>query len=194
MSKELELYVAQKELFDKEYDLNVSTTPKMVTLKKVKFNPANGEYEDVQVKNMAMKKKEVDDFINGSFVSKMNQSYNVTNADFLEKIEQMPNGGHLTLVLQEDVVWNRSIIKKNVNIHINLNNFKLILTEYVNNNNNQSVIQRLDSVDSTLSFDGGNNLGSKIVLPQKIELYYHYIDTISFANDIRLILKTLKII
>jgi len=34
----------------------------------------------------------------------------------------------------------------------------------------------------------------EIVLPQKIELYYHYIDTISFANDIRLILKTLKII
>ena len=34
----------------------------------------------------------------------------------------------------------------------------------------------------------------EIVLPQKIELYYHYIDTISFTNDIKLILKTLKII
>jgi len=33
-----------------------------------------------------------------------------------------------------------------------------------------------------------------IVLPQKIELYYHYIDTISFANDLKLILKTLKVI
>ena len=33
-----------------------------------------------------------------------------------------------------------------------------------------------------------------IILPQKIELYYEYIDTISFASDIRLILKTLKII
>jgi len=33
-----------------------------------------------------------------------------------------------------------------------------------------------------------------IVLPQKIELYYRYIDTISFTNDIKLILKTLKII
>jgi len=33
-----------------------------------------------------------------------------------------------------------------------------------------------------------------IVLPQKIELYYHYIDTISFTNDIKLILKTLKVI
>jgi len=34
----------------------------------------------------------------------------------------------------------------------------------------------------------------EIVLPQKIELYYHYIDTISFTNDIKLILKTLKVI
>ena len=33
-----------------------------------------------------------------------------------------------------------------------------------------------------------------IVLPQKIELYYAYIDTISFTNDIKLILKTLKVI
>lgn len=33
-----------------------------------------------------------------------------------------------------------------------------------------------------------------IVLPQKIELYYNYIDTISFTNDIKLILKTLKVI
>ena len=33
-----------------------------------------------------------------------------------------------------------------------------------------------------------------IVLPQKIELYYHYIDTISFVNDLKLILKTLKVI
>lgn len=33
-----------------------------------------------------------------------------------------------------------------------------------------------------------------IILPQKIDLYYHYIDTISFANDIKLILKTLKVI
>jgi len=33
-----------------------------------------------------------------------------------------------------------------------------------------------------------------IILPQKIELYYEYIDTISFTSDIRLILKTLKII
>jgi len=34
----------------------------------------------------------------------------------------------------------------------------------------------------------------EIVLPQKIELYYPYIDTISFTNDVKLILKTLKII
>jgi lipopolysaccharide/colanic/teichoic acid biosynthesis glycosyltransferase len=33
-----------------------------------------------------------------------------------------------------------------------------------------------------------------IVLPQKIELYYTYIDTISFINDIKLILQTLKVI
>ncbi len=33
-----------------------------------------------------------------------------------------------------------------------------------------------------------------IVLPQKIELYYKYIDNISFINDIKLILKTLKVI
>ena len=33
-----------------------------------------------------------------------------------------------------------------------------------------------------------------IVLPQKIELYYHYIDTISFPNDLKLILHTLKVI
>ena len=33
-----------------------------------------------------------------------------------------------------------------------------------------------------------------IVLPQKIELYYTYIDTISFTNDVKLILKTLKVI
>ncbi len=32
------------------------------------------------------------------------------------------------------------------------------------------------------------------ILPQKIELYYKYIDSISFINDIRLILKTLKVI
>ncbi|WP_297442342.1 sugar transferase [Sulfurimonas sp.] len=33
-----------------------------------------------------------------------------------------------------------------------------------------------------------------IVLPQKIELYYNYVDTISFINDIKLILKTLKVL
>ncbi len=33
-----------------------------------------------------------------------------------------------------------------------------------------------------------------IVLPEKIKLYYQYIDNISFVNDIRLILKTLKVI
>jgi len=33
-----------------------------------------------------------------------------------------------------------------------------------------------------------------IVLPQKIKLYYKYIDEISFLNDIKLILKTLKVI
>ena len=33
-----------------------------------------------------------------------------------------------------------------------------------------------------------------IVLPQKIELYYEYIDNISFFNDIKLILRTLKVI
>lgn len=34
----------------------------------------------------------------------------------------------------------------------------------------------------------------EIVLPQKIKLYYSYIDNISFINDVKLILKTLKII
>ncbi|WP_196777508.1 sugar transferase [Malaciobacter marinus] len=34
----------------------------------------------------------------------------------------------------------------------------------------------------------------EIVLPQKIKLYYFYIDNISFVNDVKLILKTLKII
>lgn len=34
----------------------------------------------------------------------------------------------------------------------------------------------------------------EIVLPQKIKLYYFYIDNISFINDVKLILKTLKII
>ena len=33
-----------------------------------------------------------------------------------------------------------------------------------------------------------------IILPQKIELYYQYIDTISFMNDLKLILKTLKVL
>ncbi len=33
-----------------------------------------------------------------------------------------------------------------------------------------------------------------IVLPQKIALYYEYIDNISLINDIKLILKTLKVI
>jgi len=33
-----------------------------------------------------------------------------------------------------------------------------------------------------------------IVLPQKIKLYYKYIDEISFFNDVKLILKTLKVI
>ena len=32
------------------------------------------------------------------------------------------------------------------------------------------------------------------ILPQKIKLYYQYIDNISFVNDIKLILKTLKVI
>ena len=95
-----------------------------------------------------------------------NQAYEVTNADFLEKIEQMPNGGYLFLRLQEDVVWDRRIIKKNVNIHINLDGFKLTITEYIDANN-QSNVQRLHSVGSTLSFDGNNKLSSKIILPQK---------------------------
>jgi lipopolysaccharide/colanic/teichoic acid biosynthesis glycosyltransferase len=34
----------------------------------------------------------------------------------------------------------------------------------------------------------------EIILPQKIELYYNYIDNISFLNDIKLILKTLKVL
>jgi len=33
-----------------------------------------------------------------------------------------------------------------------------------------------------------------IVLPKKIKLYYKYIDNITFCNDIKLILKTLKVI
>jgi lipopolysaccharide/colanic/teichoic acid biosynthesis glycosyltransferase len=33
-----------------------------------------------------------------------------------------------------------------------------------------------------------------IILPKKIELYYNYIDNISFVNDMKLILKTLKVI
>ena len=33
-----------------------------------------------------------------------------------------------------------------------------------------------------------------IILPKKIELYYNYIDDISFVNDMKLILKTLKVI
>jgi len=32
------------------------------------------------------------------------------------------------------------------------------------------------------------------ILPQKIKLYYEYIDNISFTNDIKLILKTLKVL
>jgi len=34
----------------------------------------------------------------------------------------------------------------------------------------------------------------EIVLPQKITLYHHYIENISFVNDMKLILKTLKVI
>ena len=34
----------------------------------------------------------------------------------------------------------------------------------------------------------------EFVLPKKIQLYYDYIDRISFVNDIKLILKTLKVI
>ena len=33
-----------------------------------------------------------------------------------------------------------------------------------------------------------------IILPQKIKLYYNYIDNISFVNDVKLILQTLKVI
>jgi lipopolysaccharide/colanic/teichoic acid biosynthesis glycosyltransferase len=33
-----------------------------------------------------------------------------------------------------------------------------------------------------------------IILPKKIKLYYNYIDDITFLNDIKLILKTLKVI
>ncbi len=33
-----------------------------------------------------------------------------------------------------------------------------------------------------------------IILPQKIKLYYNYIDNITFLSDIKLILKTLKVI
>jgi len=33
-----------------------------------------------------------------------------------------------------------------------------------------------------------------IILPQKIKLYYNYIDNISFVNDLKLILQTLKVI
>lgn len=34
----------------------------------------------------------------------------------------------------------------------------------------------------------------EFILPQKIKLYYNYIDTISFVGDMKLILKTLKVI
>ena len=34
----------------------------------------------------------------------------------------------------------------------------------------------------------------EIILPQKIKLYYNYIDNISFVNDVKLILQTLKVI
>jgi len=33
-----------------------------------------------------------------------------------------------------------------------------------------------------------------IILPQKIKLYYNYVDNISFVNDLKLILQTLKVI
>ena len=34
----------------------------------------------------------------------------------------------------------------------------------------------------------------EIILPQKIELYYEYIDNISFQNDVKLLMQTLKVI
>lgn len=58
MTKADELYVAQKAIFDNEYDLNVSTEPKMVTLEKVKFNSKTGGWEDVTRPNMAWKENE----------------------------------------------------------------------------------------------------------------------------------------
>jgi len=67
----LELQRAVKGIFDNEYDLNISNTPKVVTLEKVKFNPATGKFEDVHKKNMAMKEKEFDDFVQNFELNKV---------------------------------------------------------------------------------------------------------------------------
>jgi len=57
-----------------------------------------------------------------------------------------------------------------------------------------AAIEFRDEEEIMIQYEDKEKAYIDIVLPQKIKLYYKYIDEISFFNDIKLILKTLKVI
>ncbi len=57
-----------------------------------------------------------------------------------------------------------------------------------------AAIEYRDEENIMKQYDNKEKAYIDIILPQKIKLYYSYIDNISFINDIKLILRTLKVI
>lgn len=57
-----------------------------------------------------------------------------------------------------------------------------------------AAIQYRDEEEILKQYEDKEKAYLDIILPQKIKLYYQYIDNISFTNDIKLILQTLKVI
>jgi lipopolysaccharide/colanic/teichoic acid biosynthesis glycosyltransferase len=57
-----------------------------------------------------------------------------------------------------------------------------------------AAIEFRDEEEILNRFDDTEKAYIEKVLPKKIELYYQYIDNVSFINDIKVILKTLKVI
>lgn len=71
--------------------------------------------------------------------------------------------------------------------------YKIILTIKPGITDNAAIEYR-DEEKIMLQYDNKEKAYIEIVLPEKIKLYKQYINNISFINDLKLILKTIKVI
>ncbi|CAA6806730.1 MAG: Unknown protein [uncultured Sulfurovum sp.] len=152
-----------KSQYDKFHDLFVSDTAQDVTVQHI---DDDGNLVDKTIGNLAKKKREVDDFINGGVPSFFRKSFSVDNTTIWEKLALLPSGGAIFLTLTEDVVWDRDITKDNVSIVINVNGHNLQLKEKFYDSDN-TLLFGLKCSNSSVSISGNNLSGSTLTLLSK---------------------------